>query len=124
MKKEASTNIDRDLENFLMDNLYHEVSFSDIIRLDSYKKWAKDKWGGREDETRIQSQYMTIGYPAPSDEILTQFLWELGMCDSQSPDVQENTHRNMEGNVVNCTRWVGLQRTDKEWEDFKRKYGV
>ena len=45
-----------------------------------------------------------------------KILYELGMDVYNYPvDEQELTHRNRFGNIITCKRWVGNERTDKEW---------
>lgn len=45
-------------------------------------------------------------------------LHNFGMDTKQAIEVQsEVQHRNRMGGIVICDRWVGYERTDKEWID-------
>lgn len=47
---------------------------------------------------------------------LKQMLHDLGMSLDTEIEVQENIHhRNRFGQIVQCTRWVGDERTDETW---------
>lgn len=47
---------------------------------------------------------------------LKQILFDLGMSLETEIETQENImHRNRFGQIVQCTRWVGDERTDEEW---------
>ena len=47
---------------------------------------------------------------------LKQILFDLGMSLETDIEIQENImHRNRFGQIVQCTRWVGDERTDEEW---------
>lgn len=47
---------------------------------------------------------------------LKQILFDLGMSLETDIEIQDNImHRNRFGQIVQCTRWVGDERTDEEW---------
>lgn len=47
---------------------------------------------------------------------LKQILFDLGMSLETEIEIQENImHRNRFGQIVQCTRWVGDERTDEDW---------
>jgi hypothetical protein len=68
--------------------------------------------------TELAAVYTDITYDW-IDKNKTEFegiLYSLGMETGLPYEIQENIqHRNRFGKVVQCSRWVGNERTDKEW---------
>lgn len=50
-------------------------------------------------------------------EEFNQMLYDLGMDIRYPYETQDCTHRNRFNNVITCQRFVGNERTDKEWLD-------
>ena len=49
-------------------------------------------------------------------EEFLDILHQFGMDVTQGIETQENLqHRNRAGNIVQCDRYVGYERTDREW---------
>lgn len=48
---------------------------------------------------------------------IINLLWELGINTKEYYEQQVNTHRNIFSEVYTGSRFVGLERTDKEWLD-------
>ena len=49
-------------------------------------------------------------------ELFKAILWRLGVDSESKIEIQEGLlHRNIFNKVVNCKRYVGLERTDREW---------
>jgi len=98
----------RDCDDYLrqhLEELRHiEISLSDIQELDTFKEMMSKSKKGYNDK-----------------ELLFKFLYILGMDTSKNIEVQECTHRNKANKVVECTRWVGYSRTDKEWLSMKKR---
>jgi hypothetical protein len=47
-----------------------------------------------------------------------EILWQFGMNTNQGVETQACvTHRTRLNRLVTCDRWVGNERTDKEWID-------
>lgn len=48
--------------------------------------------------------------------LFNQVLWYMGLDTRHAVETQEGlTHRNKYDEVVNCIRWVGVERTDRDW---------
>lgn len=57
-------------------------------------------------------------HPKFNDErALKKVLWELGMDTSCPIHTTTCTHRNLQGQVVTCLRYVGEERCDDSWCD-------
>lgn len=58
----------------------------------------------------------TYDWAEANNKEFNELLFQFGIDTKQSIEVQEGLdHRNRMNNIVNCTRWVGHERTDKEW---------
>lgn len=59
---------------------------------------------------------ITYDWVDNNKEEFRTILHDLGMNVNQPIDLQGNIqHRNRFNEITTCTRWVGNERTDKEW---------
>lgn len=59
---------------------------------------------------------ITYDWIEQNTDQFNKVLYDLGMNVDQLVDIQEDImHRNRFDKVVQCTRWVGNERTDPEW---------
>lgn len=96
------------------------ISFSDLIKMDCYKKYFKDNPMNCEGLQVTDKHHISIKYPRPSDVELARMLYGLGMDIHQPVESQINQHRNSQGDVVCTERWVGRKRQDERWLKFER----
>ena len=99
MSKSKEEYVEATLNQFLEQENAWEVSLSDIVVSDQYKELC----------------------PTPdscSQVELYSILYQLGM-DTENPVKRQTLqHRNWRGQVVDCLRFVGNRRQDKEWLKF------
>lgn len=62
----------------------------------------------------INSKY-TEEWSNSNPQELLGVLKGLGLDVNQPMEKQDTTHRNRFGNLITCSRWVGVERLDKEW---------
>lgn len=70
-----------------------------------------------ESELEIYFEDWEDTHPTTRVDWFNQVLWVLGI-DVTEPteiEIQHIQHRNRYNQIVNCRRWVGLERTDPEW---------
>jgi hypothetical protein len=99
MSKGKEEYVEATLNQFLEQENAWEVSLSDMVESEDYKQQC----------------------PTPSScdyEDFKRILFNLGMDTTYPIESQILSHRNWKGKVVNCERWVGVRRQDKEWLDF------
>jgi len=99
MSKSKEEFVEATLNQFLEQENAWEVSMSDIVISKEYKAKC----------------------PTPSScdyEDFKQLLFTFGMDTTYPIESQKLSHRNWAGQVVNCERWVGVRRQDKEWLAF------
>jgi hypothetical protein len=59
---------------------------------------------------------ITYDWVDNNPEEFNKILHDLGMNVNQPIDMQETIqHRNRFDKIVTCSRWVGNERTDKDW---------
>ena len=67
-------------------------------------------------EIQTVAPWVTDEFIEENYEVFKKMLFDLGMDVYQYPhEVQDCTHRNRFGNIITCKRYVGNERTDKEW---------
>lgn len=60
--------------------------------------------------------HFTSNFEITHPDEFKKILWNLGLNINSTYERQEGfEHRNRFNEVVNCTRWVGLERLDEEW---------
>lgn len=108
MKLSAADVQGKDCDDFLHQHLleekHYEISLSDIQDLPTFK------------ELIVKNKHNSL-------DVLYKYLHILGMDTTKNVESQFCTHRNRSNKVVECDRWVGYQRTDKQWLDNKNKRG-
>lgn len=58
----------------------------------------------------------TFDFPQNNPVAFRKILWDMGIDTNQTFEIQEGfTHRNRLNEVVLCNRFVGIERSDKEW---------
>jgi hypothetical protein len=99
MSKSKEEYVEATLNQFLESENAWEISLSDIVVSDQYRELC----------------------PTPdscSQDDLDKILYLLGMDTNVLVKRQTLQHRNWRGQVVNCLRFVGNRRQDKEWLRF------
>lgn len=67
-------------------------------------------------EIQLAKPDFTYEWTETNKKEFDQILYEFGMDTTQQIERQENIqHVNRMNKVVVCDRWVGYERTDKEW---------
>lgn len=103
-----------------------EVSFYDIVRTEEYQNFIKHREFNSDKTEEIigDSSNVWCGFPRMPDRYLVPLLYKLGLDTEYLPDRQICQHKTWEGIVVEGERFVGLQRTDKEWLYFKNSVNL
>ena len=120
--KDAFTTIDRQVEQYDEAIKYWEVSLYDLSQDILYLDWLKTSFN----DMIINSvggilqgeDYLLMSYPVPPVEVLREMLHKYGMDIEEPINKQTLIHRTFGNKKVYGNRWVGLQRTDKEWLNF------
>lgn len=122
------TSIEKCLEEYEDSQRYLEISLWDIKCDPVYLQWIKEEF---EDSPMYPSNngfeskdYLVLNQPIPPNDVLDKILFKYGLDIENNIDYQVVIHRTFSGLKVYGPRWVGNQRTDKEWLEFKKKYGV
>lgn len=67
-------------------------------------------------ELALAKPDFTYEWAESNTKELNELLYQFGMDITQAIEAQEGLdHRNRMNKIVNCTRWVGHERTDKDW---------
>lgn len=66
-------------------------------------------------ELYVQDKKYTEKYAQENPDTLKWLLFDLGVDTGQHYEHQFNTHRNRFNEVYTGSRWVGLERSDKQW---------
>lgn len=123
-----TSSLERLVEQFEEQNKYWEVSLYDISQDTDYLTWLQDKFEDSSPKNingKLHSEgYYMMEYPLPPNDILFDILYKFGLNVDEDIDQQENIHKTFAGFKVYGKRWVGVQRTDQDWKDFCKKYGV
>ena len=99
MKQKDVIDIVIKLNKFLDQGKAHEESLSEI-------------------EVSAGKKAMCPTQDSCNEEDLNKLLYIFGIDTNYPVERQELKHRNWQGVVVDCPRWVGVKRTDQEWLDF------
>jgi len=71
----------------------HSLSLSDLLMVTNFKEAF-----GKNDKKAIN-----------------QFLYENGLDTAETIDEVTCRHRNLQGNIVECLRYEGIERRDPQW---------
>lgn len=105
-------------------DLQWEVSTFDVAQTPVYEEWVKKHDGGMSSEIAEQiandPSNIHFAFSRPPKKVLLEALHSLGMCIRNPSECirQLCRHKTFGGSVVFGERYVGLQRTDEEWERF------
>jgi len=111
----------RDLEG---EQTHWAVSFEDLRKHDSYIDWSRKHFSSSNKElfgVINSEERVLVSYPKPPKRFLETLLSDLGLDVSEHYDEQVCKHRTWSGEVVDTVRYVGCQRTDLKWVNFKKK---
>lgn len=116
------SNIDILVEQYEQQAAQWEVSVYDVAQTQVYKEWAAKNIKGLstevienllDDPTNIH-----IAFVRPPRDILDKALHSLGLDLEDGVERQLCPHKTFSGVVVQGERYVGTQRTDKEWKNL------
>jgi len=118
---EPKTNIDKDLALMESSEDQWEISFLDIVNTEEYQNFIKHRQFEEEraEDIVADSSNVWCGFPRMPDNMLVPLLYKLGLDTEYLPERQICQHKSWSGTVVYGERYVGKQRTDKEWVKFK-----
>lgn len=74
-------------------NPHYSISLSDLILIEDFSK----------------------AYGYNDTETMNKILYLNGMEVSQGYSIESKQHRNLQGKVVTCPRFEGVERIDREW---------
>lgn len=119
------TGLDVQVEVMLKREAQWEVSSYDVSRTDAYIEWAEKNLKGM--KTDFANMMMNdldnvhFAFVRPHITIMNNCLWELGLDIRQCVERQICLHKTFSGTFVYGERYVGMQRTDKEWKNFVKR---
>lgn len=74
-------------------NPHYSISLSDLILIEDFSK----------------------AYGYNDTETMNKILYANGMEVTQGYSIENKQHRNLQGRVVTCPRFEGVERVDREW---------
>lgn len=122
------SNMENELEQYERRQAQWEVSSFDVANHPAYIDWAERNVKGMLSEnidTMVNDvTNIHFAFVRPSREIMDKVLYDYGLDLNESIERQVCYHRTFGGTRVNGERYVGKQRTDKQWLDLiKRSKG-
>lgn len=123
MRKGApkTTNTERDLKLMEESEKYYEISLWELAKDGQYKRYLEKE--NLSPEYFQQEGVIQTAIPVPPPELLYTLLYRYGMDVDCNIESQECIHRTWDGHKVYGLRWVGIQRTDKDWKEFLKALG-
>ena len=114
-----------DLDYYERQMTQWEVSSFDIAQNKTYTTWAEKNVKGMNTDA-IESMIndvnnMHFAFVRPPRKIIDKVLHELGLDIEQSVERQVCLHKTFAGHMVNGERFVGSQRSDKDWLNFIKR---
>ena len=108
---------------YLREQSAWEVSSFDVVQTKAYQDWAMKNLKGMktkhvENLHHNDSTNFHFSFSRPHRKTLDKCLYELGLDLNENIEFQVCMHKTFGGYIVYGERFVGEQRTDKEWKDF------
>ena len=117
--------LDVNVELMLKREAQWEVSSYDVAQTETNVEWAEKNLRGIKHENADlmmnDATNIHFAFVRPDRKIMDKCLHELGLDLKQSIERQICLHKTFGGTFVYGERYVGMQRTDKQWKDFVKR---
>ena len=114
-----------DLDFYKQQMSQWEVSVFDIIQSPAYRLWFNQSDEGINTglaDTILQDiDNLHLAFTRPPRSVMQKVLHSLGMDIEEPMERQVCRHKTFNGVVVYGERYVGIQRTDREWKSLIMK---